>query len=287
MENTATILVGLSKISKGIKEEYYVNKKVFRTNLFIWAVAHQYIGYKVFFSKDVFNFLDYNLGIVFCVIYYLSSLLNIEIVLIEFGYRKRADFNKSNFNKRIAVWFPAKEKNNSLDIKLKEFKEEAFTLIKPLEDEIKTYPNLIFSNQKSINKLNDSVFKKESLKMLNGFSQNNLKAIIKEYEKDLFKNIDMNIFFDFAFNKDIRKQYSELSSEELGRFIELLKIFQKNKLIDKNKAKLARIIILFFNINKKEDSVYRDIKSTTFKFMNHNTVKHVELEIRDLKNKIN
>lgn len=283
MENTATILVGLSKILKGIKKEYYVNKKVFRANLFIWAVTHQYVGYKVFFSREVFNFLDYNLGIVFCVIYYLSGFLNIEIILIEYGFRKKADFNKSSFNKRIAIWFPTKEKNNSLDVKLKIIKEEVLTLIKPLEDEIKTYPKLIISNQKSINKLNDSVLKKESIQILEGFTHNNLKAIILNLNEDLFRNIRINTFFDFAFKKEQKKQIIKVHIDEIKRLLEILKIFQMNNLIENNKAKFSRIVIDYFEIDKKEDTVSKYIRGDEIYFINNNTVKKIEFRIRELK----
>ncbi len=254
MENPATILIGLSNLKKGIKLKIYNSNRILKANLILYQLGYIYLGYQVFFKDKYFNYFDSIWGVIYFSVYSLGFLLLFYTTLLEFNIFKKPDLTSSSFINTTNNWVKKNE--------IQYLKKDRIDII---EDQIK-----------------DHLSKKETIIIGGKYTKNNIKNIFTDYRKDLFPNISVNHFMDFAFTDSTETIKNNPKISEIGHFIEMLKIFQLNQVVGKNKSLLSRVIKNYFKLSEEHDTIYRKIHKTEYSFINEKTIAQVESSIRKI-----
>ncbi len=300
MGNLAASILGSRNLIKLIQNNYYYSKNGMITSIFLGLASYYYLGFQL--CKINISYGNSTIGWFFILFYFLTSCLLINIILIELGLMKKSDNSHSKYLRYTTSRLRLSEinslnntelttkqlinKNTNEFVVLQKQISNITTSVKSIEEDLIIVKKEAKTSNKRIDinkiKIEDHLLKKEKLKISDDFTQSKIEIILNTF-KNLFPNIKINHFSDFAFTEKTETIKNKLKQPELRKFIEFLKVLQLNQVIGKNKTLLSKVIKNYFMLTEEYDTINRWINLKEYSFISEKTVKQIESYIREKK----
>lgn len=244
MKYITLAIVGTDKILSGIVHILLHRKKQLKIYLFFWFFTIQFLGYLIFIENKLFLNSYLYLNILIILIFFGSSILAINILMIEYGVLKKTNLNEFNSIKKINKWLERIQtkypKTNKIDI----VENNILKLQKNQSKRLLNKKILAFPDVKT-NSAENTIIK--------------IRIIFKNH-KQLFKSLNIDDFIDLCFNGIRKSSSKKLNDEELNNIIGILILLNEANKIKIVNTQLANVIKFFFNHHLGQKSLTNKIK---------------------------